>query len=68
MHSMGLSMLEAMEDAERKGLFAPDSPLLKSEEFSEMRADLSLLADAMSLRSPDFVRRVKALFKRLGTE
>jgi hypothetical protein len=62
MHSSGISMLEALERLEQDGLFAPDSNFPRSEEFLEIRFDLSFLAESLSDRFPDFVGRVKKFF------
>jgi hypothetical protein len=65
MHSSGISMLEALERLEQDGLFAPDSNFPRSEEFLEIRFDLSFLAESLSDRFPDFVGRVQSFFDRI---
>jgi hypothetical protein len=65
MHSSGISMLEALEKLEQDGLFAPDSSFPSSEEFLEIKSDLSSLADELSGRFPHFARRVKTFFDRI---
>ena len=65
MHSSGISMLEALERLEQDGLFAPDSNFPRSEEFLEIRFDLSFLAESLSDRFPNFVRRVQSFFDRI---
>lgn len=65
MHSSGVTMLESLERLDREGWFAVDSPFPRSEEFLEIKSDLSFLANELSGRFPHFARRVKTFFDRI---